>query len=113
MTRLDIGDIEPIKAMTGHPERKESDRAKGPRLDANSRATLYRFAFTVGLFLAWLVPQGSRGGLAVMDTAMLGAAAITALLAAAFHEPFRAPSLNRWDETLAYLGIAALVRTMS
>jgi hypothetical protein len=99
--------------MTGHPVHKDSKPAKRAGLDPASRSTIYRFGFTVVLFLVWLAPQGDRVSFDILGTAMMGAAAITALLATLFGEAFRSPSLNRWDETLAYLGIAALVRAMS
>jgi hypothetical protein len=99
--------------MSGDPIHKDAERSKTQALDKASRVTIYRFVFTVGLFLVWIVPQGERVPIGMLGSAMLGSAVITGLLAMFFREPFRDASLNRWDEALAYSGVAALVRALS
>ena len=101
--------------MSGNSLREDAERAKTPRprLDAASRITLYRFACTAVLFLVWLAQRHDWLADGTLATAMLGAAVMTGLLAAFFREPLRGPSLNRWDETIAYLGIAALLGALS
>ena len=100
-------------AMTGNHLHEDAERARRPRLDVASRVTVFRFIFNTGLIFILLAPQRDRLSHGTMAIAVLGAAAMTGLLALVFREPLRGPSLNRWDETLAYLGVAALMRVMS
>ena len=77
-------------------------------LDAQSRLTLRRFAVimaVVGVLSLFAGP----GAQMIFFTAMTGVAvAVSAALAMAARDEFNAPSLNRWDETLAYIAVSIL-----
>ena len=77
-------------------------------LDAEFRLTLRRFGVTmavVGLLSLFAEP----GYHMVYFVAMTGVAvAVSAVLAMIARDKFNAPSLNRWDETFAYIAVSIL-----
>jgi hypothetical protein len=84
-----------------------------PRLDPASAQTLRRFIVMFVIILIWAGMWWNRlpeHGVA----AMMGMAAVTTtLVASLFGERFLGPSLNRWDEALAFFAVYCLVRVVS
>jgi hypothetical protein len=77
-------------------------------LDAASRSTLRRFAVTIAV-VGVLSLFARPGAHTMFFSAMTGVAvAVSAALAMVARDRFNAPSLNRWDETLAYIEVTIL-----
>jgi len=73
-----------------------------------TRMTFVRFGSMVGaisLVFMFRTDEAAHGG---VFGAFVIAACITAMRAATLREPMCGPTLNRWDETLAYLGLSSL-----
>lgn len=80
-------------------------------IDAVSRVTLRRFGLTI-LTIAGLVAWS--GDTLQTSVALTGiAAAITTMMAVLLQERLLQPSLGRWDEVAAYVGLHTLSRLMS
>jgi hypothetical protein len=82
-------------------------------LDPISRATLFRIAFMVLAIGLWFGYGGQISTDDALASVMTASAIITAVTAAALREPFCGSSLNRWDETLTYIGLSSLAHLMS
>ena len=83
----------------------EQSPATAPLLDPASRLTLRRFLVTLALFLVWAHVPTARSPALNMALMALLAATTEALLAVFSREIFRAPSLNRWDVAVAFVGV--------
>ncbi|MBX6370382.1 MAG: hypothetical protein IRZ04_20615 [Rhodospirillales bacterium] len=85
--------------------------ASASSIDPVSRVTLQRFGLmtlTIAGLVAW------SGDVLQTSVALTGiAAAITTMMAALLQERLLQPSLNRWDEAAAYVGLHTLSRLMS
>ena len=82
-------------------------------LDPLSLQTCRRLLVTVALMMLWarmLSPQGVWFGVATMSGACAVIAAGVALLC---RERVMGPTLNRWDEATALLGLHLLARAMA
>jgi hypothetical protein len=81
-------------------------------LDPLSRLTCHRLLISLLLLLLWakaLSPSAIWAEVALLSSAC---AAIIAVLAALGREPLFGPSLNRWDEAAALLGVHCLARLL-
>jgi hypothetical protein len=84
------------------------------RLDRDSAATLVRFTLCMLMVLAWYAAWRWGGGHGASLMMMAGAAQLSiAVVACLRRERPLAPSLNRWDEAAAWLGIAFLARALA
>jgi len=81
-------------------------------LDPLSRQTCRRLLISAALVLLWakaLSPHALWAGAAVLAG---GCAMLAATLATFRREPFLAPTLNRWDEAAALLGLHYFARLL-
>ena len=82
------------------------------RLDGQSRVTIRRTLLILVLILVWSAflraELPDRGVVSIIRLA--GAA--TALAALVLREPIGGPTLNRWDEAIAFIGLASLLRLL-
>jgi hypothetical protein len=95
------------------PQRRFDNTSPGsaPSIDPVSRVTLQRFGLTT-LAIAGLVAWS--GDVLQTSVALTGiAAAVTTMMAAILQERVLQPSLGRWDEVAAYIGMHTLSRLMS
>jgi hypothetical protein len=82
-------------------------------LDPLSMQTCRRLLVSVALVTIWamaLSPQAVWFGVATLSG---GCATIAAALGLFHREPLLAPSLNRWDEATALLGMHFLARALT
>ena len=79
-----------------------------PGIDAGTKATLFRFGIMVGTILLFLIFDRSEMSQSAVASALMIAALFACIGAAGNRETFCGPALNRWDEMLAYLGLACL-----
>jgi hypothetical protein len=88
---------------------------KPTQLDSRavSLGVIGRFCMTAAFLTLWMVRQPEHFTDGTYAGGMVGAAVVTGLLALLFGEPFRGPTLNRWDEMFGYLAIAALSQALT
>jgi hypothetical protein len=75
------------------------------RIDPASCRTVRRCGWTVWFILIWGIVRRNQLPPYGLVSMMIVAAMTTAAIAVWLREPFPGPSLNRWDETAAYLGL--------
>jgi hypothetical protein len=79
-------------------------------LDPASCRTIKRFLATLALFIVFAAATHQHSFAAAMMIMAAAAGAIEFLLALAARERLLGPVLNRWDVSLAFVGIHALAR---
>lgn len=80
-------------------------------LDHVSAQTVSRLCLTLAFIVVWCLVVRSGTGVPVTPAPMLRiAATVAAAFALSRRERLAGPSLNRWDETAAYLLLAGAIR---